>query len=173
LGLADTPADAVGAARSDFAKGLFRRGLAILNNALQENPQLVEAWILKSWFLNSVGFNGAAAEMLEGAILVSTNQADRIQLFEERAFVCAESIRGEEALASADAALALGSNSVRTHYLRGRALALVGRLAEARDEMNHVLGLDPHNADAQRALKMIEDALRSEPPRRWWQVWKR
>src|SRR5205823_2725109 len=102
-----------------------------------------------------------AAEMLEGALARSLSAADRIWLLEEQSFLWAECERGEDALWSADAAAALGSNSVRTHYLLGRALALLGRLEEAREKMQHVLALDPQNADAQRALTLIDDALRS------------
>jgi Flp pilus assembly protein TadD len=147
--------------------------LAILNQALQEGVELLEAWLLKSRFLNSVGFNRTAAEMLDNVLARFHSAADRIRLLEEQAFLWAERESGEEALRSADLAAALGSNSIRTHYLRGRALALLGRLEEARAEMSHVLGLDPNNADAQRGLKMIEAALRPKEPVRWWQFWKK
>ena len=69
--------------------------------------------------------------MLDGALARYSGAADRIGLLEEQSFLWAECQRGEEALRSADAAAGLGSNSVRTHYLRGRALALLGRLEEA------------------------------------------
>ena len=111
--------------------------------------------------------------MLDGVLPRFRSAADRIRLLEEQTFLWAECAGGVEALRSADAAAALGSNSIRTHYLRGRALALLGRLEEARTEMRHVLRLDPNNADAQRALKMIEAALRPQEPRRWWQFWKK
>ena len=143
------------------AQGLFRRGMAIVNQALhQEGMELPEAWFLKARFLNTVGFNRTAAEMLNGALARFGSAADRIWLLEEQSFLWAESERGEKALSSADAAAELRSNSVRTHYLRGRALGLLGRLEEARNEMNHVLTLDPNNADAQRALNMIDAANR-------------
>ncbi len=174
LGLEDAPPDnPIASARAAFAQGLFRRGLAILNQALQEGLELLEPWFLKARFLNSVGFNRTAAEMLDGALAKFSSAADRIWLFEEQSFLWAECERGEEALRSADAALELGSNSVRTHYLRGRALGLLGRLEEARNEMNDVLTLDPNNADAQRALKMIDAASRPTEGKRWWQFWKR
>jgi hypothetical protein len=50
---------------------------------------------------------------------------------------------------------------------------LLGRLEEALNEMNQVLTLDPNNADAQRALGMIEAALRPKEGKHWWQFWKR
>jgi tetratricopeptide (TPR) repeat protein len=174
LGLADSPGDdCVSAARAAFAQGLFRRGLAVLNQALQEGRESLEPWFLKAGFLNSLGFNRTAAEMLGGALAKYTRAADRILLLEEQTFLWAECQRGEEALTSADAAVGLGSDSVRTHYLRGRALALLGRLEAARDEMNRVLTLDPNYADARRALGMIEAACPPPQGKHWWQFWKR
>jgi tetratricopeptide (TPR) repeat protein len=171
LGVADAPADPVAAARTAFAQGLFRHGLAVLNYAIQEGTPPLDAWFLKSRFLSALRFNRSAAEMLDGALARATSAADRVRLYEEQSFLWAECERGKEALRSADAAAALGSESIRTHYLRGRALALLGRLREARDEMEHVLTLDPQNADAQRALGMIVGVIGSGR-KSWWQVWK-
>jgi tetratricopeptide (TPR) repeat protein len=173
LGLVDTVGDdPIGAARADFAQGLFRRGIAILNQALLEGRELLEAWFLKARFLHKVGFNRTGAQMLDGALAKFSRPEDRIRLLEEQSYLWAECDRGEEALGSADAAAKLGSASIRTHYLRGRALALVGRLEEAREEMLQVLALDPNNADGQRGLKMIDDVRRSKARKRWWQLWK-
>jgi Flp pilus assembly protein TadD len=146
--------------------------MAILNQALQDGMELLEAWFLKARFLNSIGYNRPAAEMLDSALGQFSAPADRIFLLEEQAFLWAKCERGEEALRSIEAAAALGSNSVRTHYLRGRALALLGRLEEARDELNQVLTLDPNNADAKRGLKLIDAADRPMDRNRWWQFWK-
>jgi tetratricopeptide (TPR) repeat protein len=166
------PIDPIAAAQAAFSRGLFRHGMAVLNAALQQGAELREAWFLKARFLNSIGFNRAAAEMLDGALAGQTGTPDRVWLLEEQAFLWAECQRGAEALRSVEAAAALGSDSVRSHYLRGRALALLGRLQEAREGMKLVLALDPQNADAQRALSMIEDALRSAPHKAWRQFWK-
>jgi hypothetical protein len=146
--------------------------VALLNQALLEGMELLEAWFLKARFLHSIGFSRTAAEMVGGALVRFSGAADRIRLLEEQSFLWAECERGEEALSSADAAVELGSNSVRTHYLRGRALGLLGRLEEACKEMYQVLALDPTDADAQRGRDMIEAALRKES-RPWWQFWKR
>jgi Flp pilus assembly protein TadD len=110
--------------------------------------------------------------MLDGALARLSSAADRIWLLEEQSFLWAECERGEEALRSADAAVELGSHSVRTHYLRGRAVALLGRLEEAHNEMNQVLALDPDNADAQRALNMIDAANGPKGRKPWWQFRK-
>jgi tetratricopeptide (TPR) repeat protein len=151
---------------------LFRRGLAILNQALEDGMELLEAWWLKARFLNSIGFNRTAAEMLDSALGRFNSAADRISLLEEQAYLWAECNRGAEALRTAEAAMAIGSNSVRTRYLHGRALALLGRLEEARNELNQVLTLDPDNADAKRGLKMIDAAYRPMDRKHWWQFWK-
>ena len=173
LGLTETADDnPIASAREAFTRGLFRRGMAILNQALQERVEWVDAWFLKARFLNSLGFNHTAIEMIDGALARFTSPTDRIALLEEQSFLWAECERGEEALRSADAAAALGSNSIRTHYLRGRALALLGRLEEARNEMNQVLALDPNNAEGRRALNMIDAACRPTARKRWWQFWK-
>jgi tetratricopeptide (TPR) repeat protein len=174
LHLADANAgDPVALARAAFAQGLFRKGMAVLNQALQERMELREAWFLKTHFLNAIGFNEIAARMLDNVVARFTSVPDRIALLEGQSFLWADCEHGEEALRSADAALALGSDSVRTHYLRGRALALLGRLEEARDEMSRVLTLDPNYRDALHALEMIDGALRPTARKAWWQFWKK
>lgn len=173
LAITDPPeADPIGSARAAFAKGLFRRGMAILNQSIQEATAPLDAWFLKSRFLNSIGFNRAAAEMVDAALARYTAATDRVSLFEEQSFLWAECERGDRALKSADAAVVLGSNSVRTHYLRGRALALLGHLHEARRELLEVLNLDPDNADAHRALPIINAAIQPEATKPWWKFWK-
>jgi tetratricopeptide (TPR) repeat protein len=146
--------------------------LGIVNQALRGNRELPDAWLLKTGFLNSIGYNSVAADMLNDVISKSANAPFRILMLEERSFLRAESLDGVKALRSADAALKLGSNSIRTHYLRGRSLALLGRLREAREEMNHVLALDPNHADAQRARAMIDEASPPTSGKKWWQFWK-
>jgi tetratricopeptide (TPR) repeat protein len=127
---------------------------------------------LKSRFLNAVGFNRTSAEMIELALTKINDATERIYLLEEQSFLWAECENGENALRCADASLELGSTSIRSHYLRGRALALLGQLEEARSEIKHVLATDPENADAQRALPMIDKALGHNQGNRWWQFWK-
>jgi tetratricopeptide (TPR) repeat protein len=97
--------------------------------------------------------------VLDAALEKATMDADCIALLEDRALVLAEQEKAAESLESIEAALARGSDSVRTHYLHGRALALLGRLEEARAKILHVLTLDPDNADGKRALEMIDSVL--------------
>lgn len=278
LGAEEAPLDPVALAQEQFSKGLFRRAVAQLNIALQNDRSLEIVWMLKSNFLSGIGYKASERAMLQRAIecggpislLVSLgfsyqttashaeaiaaykrylevnpagphagaamcNQAnslaalgqdqdaerlyeqamahqpngvthylnyirfliDRkrlsealpvvdkvlqldppteyaIRVLEDKALIFAEGNDGETALASADAALRLGSESIRSHYLRGRALALLGRLQEAQQELDIVLARDPANHDAQRATKMIQAALAQFPDKNknWWEFWK-
>jgi hypothetical protein len=70
-------ADPIETARSAFAQGLFRRGLAILNRALQDGRAPPEAWFAKSRFMNSIGYNRSAAEMIEAALRATTDERFR------------------------------------------------------------------------------------------------
>ncbi len=257
------PPDPAAAARDLFAQGLVRRGLAILNLALREEPSQEVPWLVKCSLLERLGLRGHLLAMLEGALaagapaslLISYGSAlhragrhedsiavsrrylerepdgawagaahsnlglalralgrddeaedlyreavrldpdqvlhyrnlaqllvdqrrwagalgalekgleraraaeDKVRLLEGLAFVCAEEERAAQALEYVDQAVALGADTGRTHYLRGRALALLGRLPEARDEVRRVLELEPEHAEARQALGMIESAL--------------
>ncbi len=261
---ASAPPDPGAAARELFGRGLFRRGLAVLNQALLGDPGLENAWLLKCTFLEGIGLQSLVVKMLEGALaqgappslLINYGSAlhqagryqeavgasrryleaepygpwagaartnlgvsmrmlgdengaedlyreaiqldpgqvlhyrnlaqllmdqkrwagalgaletglqramsaeDRIRFLEGMAYVYAEEERGEQALRHVEQAVALGASSARAHYLRGRALALLGKLEEAREEMARVLELDPENEDAHQAVEMIEKALK-------------
>ena len=81
-----------------------------------------------------------------------------------------------DAAAATVQALALGAESASARYLRGRALALLGRLPEARADLRRVLTLDPDHEEAKRALRMIGDAMdRSQNRLLQWLTgwWKR
>jgi tetratricopeptide (TPR) repeat protein len=258
------PPDPEAVARDLFGRGLFRRGLAVVNRALAHDPGLEGAWLLKCSLLEGLGLQNHLLKMIEGAITAgapasllinygsalhragrheeaaaasrryldvapdgpwaalarsnlgvalralgrddeaeemyrdairtdpehvphyrnlaqllvdqrrwagafgaleaglerATTTDDKVRLLEGLAFVCAEEERAEQALGYVDQAMALGASAGRTHYLRGRALALLGRLSEARDEVRRVLELDPDDAEAREAQAMIDKALK-------------
>ncbi len=69
LQLAPVPSanpDAV--ARDLFGKGLFRRGLAVLNQALSADPTLEKPWLLKCTLLQGFDLIDPMLEMLESAL---------------------------------------------------------------------------------------------------------
>jgi tetratricopeptide (TPR) repeat protein len=261
--LSEAPPDPEAAARDLFGRGLFRRGLAVLNEALRRDPSREGPWLLKASFLEGLGLHGLAARLLEGALargappallingasalhragrceeaaaasrkylglqpdgpwagaartnlgvalralgrdaeaeevyreairvdpgqvvhyrnlgqlLVdqrrwsgaigvleaglgrATEAEDKARFLEGLSYVHAEDERGEPALRHAEQTLALGEDGARVHYLRGRALALLGRLEEARAEMRLVLEREPENAEARQAMGLIDEAL--------------
>lgn len=263
LGIENIATDPVAAAKDAFSRGLIRRGLAILNRALQADINMAEAWSLKCAFLDSLGYLRTKGAMLEAALAAggpaplwmsygfllqqqgrhadaanayrrfrelmpaspwfavacgneanalmrlgnhaeaeelyrraldleperishslnyirflidtrrladaltaidatlewATEDADLIALLEDRAALLAEQANPAEALESIDAAVELGSDSVRTHFLRGRILGLLGRLEEARPEILRVLALDPHHSGAKEGLEQIDAVL--------------
>jgi tetratricopeptide (TPR) repeat protein len=263
LHLEGVPTDPGAAARDLFGRGLFRRGLALLNHALASDPGEETPWLLKATLLEGLGLQSHLLKMLEGAMAAggpasllinygsalhragrneeainasrrylelapggpwagaalsnlglalrglgrddeaeelyrqavridpgqvlhyrnlaqllidqqrwagalgvletgleqATTSDDKVRLLEGLAFVCAEEERAGQALEYVDRAVALGAAGARTLYLRGRALALLGRLEEARDEVQRVLALEPENAEARQAMGMIEKAL--------------
>jgi Tfp pilus assembly protein PilF len=136
----------------DAAEELYRRAMTLEPNNLTHDTNYTR-------FLCDRGRWEEALVVIKAGLGKTTEPAQLIPLLEDQAFIYAEHQHGAEALASAEAALARGSQSVRAHFLRGRALALLGRLVEARSEMERVLAMDPNNADGQRALQMIDDTL--------------
>ena len=66
---------------------------------------------------------------------------------------------------------AIDARPIGARYLRGRALALLGRLGEAMVEIRQVLAADPENADALRAIAMLEQARVHRAKRPWWRFW--
>jgi tetratricopeptide (TPR) repeat protein len=262
LELEPPTSDPVAAAQDLLGRGLFRRGLAVLNQALQREPGLENAWLLKCSFLEGTGLHALVTPMLEEALAAggppsllinyasalqragrareaaaasrryleqpqgrwtgaaltnlgmalrslgdedgaeevyrqavvtdpdevlhyrnlaqllldqrrwagalgvletglarATQPEDRARFLEGLAFVYVEDDRPERALDHVDQAIAFGTSSARTWYLRGRALALLGRLEEARAEMVRVLEKEPDNEDAKKGLTMIDEAL--------------
>lgn len=89
---------------------------------------------------------------------------------QEKAYILAELEQGQQALDCIDKVFSLGLDSWYSHYIKGWALGLVGRLPEARDEMELALKLDPQNPDAIRGLTMIENVIGKRPNAKgsWW-----
>ncbi len=101
-----------------------------------------------------------ALRVLDAGLPWAQSPVEKVPLLEARGHVLAGMLRGQEALDCVDQAVTLGSNSVKTHYIRGRALAMLGRLPEAKQAMEQVLRLDPNMAAAREALQQIDAALR-------------
>jgi tetratricopeptide (TPR) repeat protein len=141
-----------GLGRHDEAEAMFKR-------AIELDPSRVAHYRnLAQLLIDQRRWAGAFGALDTGLDQAATND-DKVRLLEGLAFVCAEEERAAQALDYVDRAIALGAKGARTYYLRGRALALLGRLAEARDEVRRVLEMEPGHAEATEALAMIDKAL--------------
>jgi tetratricopeptide (TPR) repeat protein len=96
--------------------------------------------------------------ILQDALAIATDPTARVTLLFCLARAHAELEDGNGALAAADAAVAIDERSIGARYLRGRALCLLGRLHDGMVEMQHVLALDPGNADATNAVRILQNA---------------
>ncbi|MFO7561607.1 MAG: tetratricopeptide repeat protein [Enhygromyxa sp.] len=83
----------------------------------------------------------------------------RVHLLRSRADLLCELERAEEGLATIDEVLEHTPDDPRALYIRGWALGLLGRLAEARTAIGRVRELEPDNPAAARALAQIDAAL--------------
>lgn len=112
-----------------------------------------------------------AIAVLERALPAVTEPATRVTFLRALSYAHAEREDGAAALAAAEQALSIDAHSIGARYLRGRALGLLGRLDEAMVEIRQVLAIDPENADALRAIAMLEQAGASRAKRSWWRFW--
>jgi tetratricopeptide (TPR) repeat protein len=138
--------------RDDEAEAMYREAIRIDPGQVLHYRNLAQLLVDQRRWAGALG-------MLEAGLERATTDEDRIRVLEGLAFVCAEEERGAQALEYAERAVALGAKNGRTHYLRSRALALLGRLPEARDEVRRVLELEPENGEAREAMTMLEKAL--------------
>jgi tetratricopeptide (TPR) repeat protein len=112
-----------------------------------------------------------AIAVLERGLPAVTEPATRVTFLRALSYAHAEREDGAAALATAEQALSIDAHSIGARYLRGRALGLLGRLDEAMVEMRQVLAADPENADALRAIAMLEQAGVRRAKRSWWRFW--
>jgi tetratricopeptide (TPR) repeat protein len=138
--------------------GLGARGVAALERALSEDPEDLQTRLdLYTLLLGQRRFEQALVELDQA--LPRLDPEVRVRLLPARAELLCELLRDAEALATIDEALVHMPDDPRAIYTRGRALALLGNLVEARDAMARVLELEPDNPGAARALAQIEAAL--------------
>jgi tetratricopeptide (TPR) repeat protein len=109
-----------------------------------------------------------AIAVLERGYPHAGDDAQRVSFLVALALGHAECDRGAEALEAAERALELDERSIAARYLRGRALGMVGQLAEALAEMEQVLAADPEHADAKNAIVLLKNAGAKRP---WWRIW--
>jgi tetratricopeptide (TPR) repeat protein len=135
--------------------------------SIETDPKRVESYNDYVNLLEDLGRMEEALAIVDKLLKLSLTDEQINSLLEEKSYLYAELEKAEEALEMAEGALKQNPKSSRAHYLRGRALALLGRLEEANGEMNIVLELEPNNPDALDAIKMIDEALGKTKPVNW------
>ena len=151
--------------RSDEAERLYKQAIDLQPGAITHLLNFIRFLLDRKRFAE-------ALPLTETAMQLEAQKEYAIRVHEDRAFIFAELNDGERSLSSANQAISMGGNSIRSHYLYGRALGMVGRLQDAQDQMKIVLARDSSNRDALRANKMIEDALGQSGGKKWWEFWK-
>jgi tetratricopeptide (TPR) repeat protein len=127
--------------------------------SIEREPMQATHYINYAFLLRQEGRGDEALGQIAAGLGVAVETASQIRLLEDGTYLHCEKDQGGPALQYIERALALGAKGIRARYLHGRALALVGRLPEARNEMLSVLSADPSNADAKRGLEMIDRVL--------------
>jgi tetratricopeptide (TPR) repeat protein len=131
-----------------------------LERALTENPDDLQARVDLHALLHGQRRFADALVQLDRA-LPRLDSGIRISLLPARAELLCELERDTEALATIEEALVHMPDNPRAIYTHGRALALLGRLDQARAAMARVVELEPDNPAANRALAQIVGALES------------
>lgn len=133
---------------------------------VQRAAQLID---IKDW-------DGALADLDKALALTPPAALSlAIQQYRGRAFLGLQ--RAQDALDAADAALRLGPDNPRNHYLRARCLGSLGRLEDARLALERTIAIDP-NGDAPRYMLAMHQLRRrdfangwSNYERRWKVSW--
>lgn len=95
-------------------------------------------------------YDEAEADLARAGVL-ALEDSWRAGIATEQANVFCARRRPADALTAADEALRLAPSNTYSHYVRGRALGMLGRLDEAVAEMDRILSMAPGDPDATRA----------------------
>jgi tetratricopeptide (TPR) repeat protein len=153
--LAPVPvANAGAAARDLFGKGLFRRGLAVLNQALSADPTQETPWLLKCTLLEGFGLFDATIDMLEAALGVGAPVA----LLINYGVVLHRVGRFQDAAAAARRFLELepvGPLAVAARTNLGVSLRQLGRDDDAEELYRQAIQLEPEQVVHYRNLAQL------------------
>lgn len=115
----------------------------------------------------ALGDAGPAADYAQRTLQLEPENAEALAIL-PRAHLLAH--RNDQALAAADARLAVLPDDAAGHYVRGRALFALARFAEARDAFDRATALHPQmlealllRREADRALRRLQRTVGTQP----------
>jgi tetratricopeptide (TPR) repeat protein len=141
----------------------------LYQKAIQIDAGRPTHYLSYAYFLRQQGRWSDAIDVLNKGLKDAAASEHTARFHEDKSYLLAEEGRPNDAIESAEAALALNPGGLRATFLHGRALAAAGRKSEARDDFQKVLASDPENYEAKAALDCL-----SAPSfdKRWFQFWK-
>ena len=152
---ADTPAQDV--ERLAFQAGLdqrWRYSIDLYQEAIRRDRRLQRAYAGLGYSLNHLGqYEEAIAVLSDGLSLPIARPEYKSNFLYMRAFALGHLKQYEDSLADIMEALEIDPESVRSLYQRALVLDALGRRAEAREDMNHVLRLQPHERAMQTLMR--------------------
>jgi tetratricopeptide (TPR) repeat protein len=152
--------DYLAAGDEHFSAGHFREAVIEYRNAVQADPKLGVSRVKLAAVYEIIGEGGLALEEYIRAADLLPHDINS-QLTAGKYLLAAR--RTSEALARADAVLALKPDSVEGHILRGNALGGLNELDNALAEMEEALRLDPSSGITYTQLGLVEAARGHAP----------
>jgi tetratricopeptide (TPR) repeat protein len=150
--------------------GFFDDKLALLE-AISAKQVFIDVLCWDIRYLHKQGQSARALEVAEAGLAVAEPGLVRGRVLEEISWLHAETGDGQKAYDYARRASTENPDSSLADYLLGRAAGLLGRLDEARVQVEKVLASPDQRChqDARRALEMIEAWQKQKKP--WWKLW--
>jgi TolB-like protein len=161
--------DAVALCTAGFALGDLvedvESGDALINQALELNPNLAWAWVFSAWVKASVGQTEVAIQHATRATRLSPRDRQRWSMYAALGFAHFIAGRYTEALTCVDVAVREQPEFLLSKCIAAASAALAGRLEEAQEAMRSVRRIDPTLRISN--LRNLQPIKRPEDFARW------
>lgn len=139
-------------AKTLFERGRFREAIDEIGEALAENPELAEGYMLRGLLEFRTGQHESAIESLERALRLDASQVGALFILVQ---IHLDLLDAENALSVADRMIAQEPTGPRGHYAKGEALLLAQRREEAADAFQEAVRLQPMESQSRLKLGMV------------------
>jgi tetratricopeptide (TPR) repeat protein len=140
-------------------------GDALINQALELNPNLAWAWVFSAWVKASVGQTEVAIQHATRATRLSPRDRQRWSMYAALGFAHFIAGRYTEALTCVDVAVREQPEFLLSKCIAAASAALAGRLEEAQEAMRSVRRIDPTLRISN--LRNLQPIKRPEDFARW------